>query len=428
MPVFGLVDANNFYCSCERVFNPKLEGVPVVVLSNNDGCVIARSNEAKALGIDMGVPFFKIRGFVERSGVRVFSSNYTLYGDMSARVVSVLADNVPRLEVYSIDESFVDFTGIPDPDALGRKLRRQVKQWTGIPCCVGIGPTKTIAKLANRLAKKAPKTGGVLDLSRDPAWLEAALNKVDVGDVWGIGPRWAAMLNQHGIHKAVDLRDTEDGWVRQRMGVVGLRVVHELRGLSCLALEEGVPDKQSCCVSRSFGAVVTELAVMKEAVATHAARAAEKLRHGQLVASHLTVFLLTDRFDDNDGIRPKSEYEAAATAELGGWTADTRRLVGAAMAVTERLFRPGKEYKKAGVLLPYLERKETAPKSLFDRPDPRSAKLMTALDAITAVHGRGAVRLAAQGMGSGNGWAMTQSRRSPRYTTRIEELPIVSAR
>lgn len=428
MPLFGLVDANNFYCSCERVFNPKLDGVPVVVLSNNDGCVIARSNEAKALGIDMGVPFFKIRGFIERNGVRAFSSNYTLYGDMSARVVSILADNVPGLEVYSIDESFVDLTGIPDPDTLGRRLRRQVKQWTGIPCCVGIGQTKTIAKLANRVAKKAPKTGGVLDLSQDPAWLEAALKKVDVGDVWGIGGRWSAMLNQRGIFKAVDLRDAEDGWVRQKMGVIGLRVVHELRGISCLALEEVVADKQSCCVSRSFGQVVTDLAEMKEAIASHAARAAEKLRHGGVVASHITVFMLTDRFGDNDQIKPKSEYESAASADLGGWTADTRRLVGAAMAVTERLFRPGREYKKAGVLLPYLERAETAPRSLFDRPDPNSARLMRAMDAITAQHGRGSVRLAVQGAVVGRGWEMSQSRRSPHYTTCIEDLPVVNAR
>lgn len=427
MAVIGLVDGNNFYCSCERVFDPRLEGVPVVVLSNNDGCVIARSNEAKAMGIEMGAPFFKVRRQLERGGVRVLSSNYTLYGDMSARVASILAANVPGLEVYSIDESFIDLSGVPDPDTLGRHLRQQVKQWTGIPCCVGIGQTKTIAKLANRLAKKSPRTGGVLDLSQDPSWLEAALKRVDVEDIWGIGGRLSAMLHQRGIHKAIDLRDAEDGWVRQRMGVVGLRVVHELRGISCLALEEVVPDKQSCCVSRSFGQVVTDLTVMKEAIANHAARAAEKLRQGGLVASHITVFLLTDRFDGGDRIKPKAEYESAATADLGGWTADTRRMVGAAMAVTERLFRPDREYKKAGVFMPFLEKAETAPRSLFDRPDPRSVKLMAAVDTITAIHGRGAVRLATQGAVVGKGWEMSQSRRSPSYTTRIEDLPIVRA-
>lgn len=375
----------------------------------------------------MGVPFFKARGLIERNGIRVFSSNYTLYGDMSARVVSVLADNVPGLEVYSIDESFVDLTGVPDPDALGRKLRRLVRQWTGIPCCVGIGQTKTIAKLANRLAKKSPKTGGVLDLSRDPSWLEAAVRKVDVGDIWGIGPRWAAMLNQRGIHKAVDLRDAEDGWVRQRMGVVGLRVVHELRGVSCLPLEDVTPAKQSCCVSRSFGEVVTDLGVMKEAVANHAARAAEKLRRDGLVASHVTAFMWTDRFDGGNGMKAQSEYESAATADLGGWTSDTRRVVGAAVAVAERLFRQGKEYKKAGVLLPFLEPAASAPRSLFDRPDPKASKLMAAMDAVTSAWGKGAVRLAAQGVQVGKGWEMTQSRRSRSYTTRIEDLPVVRA-
>lgn len=428
MPLFALVDANNFYASCERVFRPELEGKPIVVLSNNDGCIIARSNEAKALGVEMGTPFFKARGMIEKHGINVFSSNYALYGDISARVVSILADSAPGLEVYSIDESFLDLTGIPDADGFARQLKAKVRKWTGIPCCVGIGPTKTIAKLANRLAKKSARTGGVLDLSRDPTWLEAALRKVDVEDIWGIGGRLSAMLHQRGIHKAADLRDAEDGWVRQRMGVVGLRVVHELRGISCLPLEDVAPAKKSCCVSRSFGQVVTDLATMTEAVASHAARAGEKLRRDGLVASHITVFLLTDRFDDDDRIKPKAEYESAATADLGGWTADTRQLVGAAMAVTERLFRDGAEYKKAGILLPYLEPAESAPRSLFDCPDPRSAKLMKAMDAITATHGRGAVRLAAQGIKTGKGWEMSQSRRSPHYTTRIEDLPVIKVR
>lgn len=427
MPLFGLVDANNFYCSCERVFDPRLEGMPVVVLSNNDGCVIARSNEAKALGVEMGVPFFKARSLLERNGVRVFSSNYALYGDMSARVVSVLAAEAPSVEVYSIDESFVDLAGVPDAEGLARHLRRQVRQWTGIPCCVGIGATKTIAKLANRLAKKSPKTDGVLDLGRDPRWLERALAKVDVGDVWGIGPRWAAMLNQKGIFKAVHLRDADERWVRQRMGVVGQRVVMELRGVSCLALEAVAPDRQSCCVSRSFGQAVNELGVMREAVASHAARAAQKLRRGGMAASHVSAFMLTDRFDGEDRLRPREEYESAATADLGGWTSDSRRIVGAAVAVVDRLFRSGKSYKKAGVLLPFLEPAASAPMTLFDRPDLRSARLMAAMDAISAEHGRGAVRLAAEGVVSGKGWEMSQSRRSPRYTTRLEDLPVVRA-
>jgi len=420
--LFGLCDANNFYASCERVFDPSLEGKPVVILSNNDGCIIARSNEAKALGVEMGTPYFKARGLLEHHGVRVLSSNYTLYGDMSARVVSVLADMVPAMEVYSIDESFLDLAGIPDVDGFARRLKAKVKQWTGIPCCIGLGQTKTLAKLANRLAKKAPKTGGVLDLADNPAWLEAALAKVDVEDIWGIGGRLAAMLKDRGIYKAAQLRDAPDGWVRQRMGVVGLRVVHELRGISCLALEDVAPAKKSCCVSRAFGQTITELADIREAVASHVARAGEKLRADGLVASHINVFLLTDRFDD-DKARARTDYESAATVDLGGWTADGRRLVGAATVVAERLFRPGSEYKKAGVMLPFLERGETAPRSLFDRPDPRAATLMTAVDKLKAEYGKGVLRFGSEGVRKS--WEMKQDRRSPSYTTKLSDLPAV---
>ena len=424
--VYGLVDANNFYVSCERVFDPRLEGRPVVVLSNNDGCVIARSNEAKALGIRMGDPLFRIRRDLDRHGVRVLSSNYTLYGDMSARIVSVLSASVPALEVYSIDESFVDLTGIPDAAALARRLRDRVRRLTGIPCCVGIGTTKTLAKMANRLAKTSTRAAGVVDL-RDPAALEAALTAVEVGDIWGIGPRWAAMLTSRGITRAAHLRDAEDGWVRQRMGVVGLRVVHELRGHSCHALKELPADKQSLCVSRAFGSPVLDLPVLQEAVASHAARAAEKLRQGHLAASHITVLLLTARFEDGSP-RAKADYESAATADLGGWTSDTRRLIAVATTLTERLYQAGLRYRKAGILLPFLERQDAAPRSLFEQQDPRGNKLMAAMDAITAAHGRGAIRIAAQGIATGRGWEMIQRRRSPRYTTCIDELPVVRAR
>ena len=232
-----------FLCSCQRVLSRALNGQKIVVLSNNDGCIIARSNEAKAIGIEMGAPYFKTRGLLERNGVHVFSSNYTLFGDMSARVMSVLADAAPDIEIYSIDEAFLDVSGISNLDAFARDLRHRVRQWTGIPVCIGIGQTKTIAKLANRLAKKAPKTGGVLDLSANPAWLEAALAKVDVEDVWGIGYRWSSMLKDRGIFKAIHLRDAEDGWVRKKMGVVGLKTVMELRGVSCMPLNPSQPPK-----------------------------------------------------------------------------------------------------------------------------------------------------------------------------------------
>ena len=235
MATFGLVDCNNFYASCERLFQPVLRDRPVVVLSNNDGCVIARSNEAKALGIPMGAPLFKIRKLVEEHGVIVRSSNYALYGDISERVMSVLGSQAPAHEIYSIDECFLDLDRMAVADLTDwcRNLRRRTHQWTGIPVSIGVGPTKTLAKVANRLAKKSAKAGGVLDLSRHPQWTEAALRKTTVGDVWGIGRRWNAMLEERGIHTAYDLACAQDGWVRQRMGIVGLRTVHELRGLVC---------------------------------------------------------------------------------------------------------------------------------------------------------------------------------------------------
>ena len=253
--LFALVDCNNFYASCERVFDPALRNKPVVVLSNNDGCVIARSNEAKALGIAMGAPFFKVRDQIQRQNIIVRSSNYALYGDMSARVMNVLAGFAPESEVYSIDECFLDFTGtapaVADLAAYCRNMRRVVHQYTGIPVSVGIGDSKTLAKIANRLAKKQPHHDGACHLYGTD--VDAALAATEIGDVWGIGRRWAGMLKGRGIMTARDLRDAEDGWVRRKMGVVGLRTVRELRGESCLPLELAAPAKQSICCSRSFG-------------------------------------------------------------------------------------------------------------------------------------------------------------------------------
>ena len=235
MATIGLVDCNNFYASCERVFQPSLAGRPIVVLSNNDGCIVARSQEAKALGIAMGVPLFQAKRLVERHDVTVLSSNYALYGDLSERVMSILAAEAPRIEVYSIDESFLDLDrlAVPDLTRWCRDLRTRVHRWTGIPVSIGIGPTKTLAKIANRIAKSAPRTGGVLDLSGNPAWVGPALTRTAAGDVWGIGGRWSKMLAGRGIGTALDLRDAPDGWVRRRMGVTGLRTVHELRGIAC---------------------------------------------------------------------------------------------------------------------------------------------------------------------------------------------------
>lgn len=257
MATFALVDCNNFYASCERLFQPRLRERPVVVLSNNDGCVIARSNEAKLLGVGMGAPMFKIRKLVAEHGIAVCSSNYALYGDISERVMTVLGASAPSHEIYSIDESFLDLDrlAVPSLTEWCRVLRERTRRWTGIPVSVGVGPTKTLAKLANRLAKKSAKAGGVLDLVHHPAWIEAALRKTPVGDVWGVGRRWTVMLEERGIHTAHEFANAPDGWVRQRMGVVGLRTVHELRGFVCHALEDQPSPKQTTCCSRTFGGV-----------------------------------------------------------------------------------------------------------------------------------------------------------------------------
>src|SRR5215472_17825894 len=274
-PIFALVDCNNFYVSCERVFQPFLENVPVLVLSNNDGCAIARSNEVKALGVKMGTPFFHMRKLIERHQVRVYSSNYTLYGDMSRRVHDIVAALAPAAEEYSIDESFLQLDGIDDLAGHARYIRRTVRQWTGIPVSIGIGPTKVLAKVANHIAKKQPQHDGVFML---PADYDAYLAAFPVADLWGIGPRYAAMLERHGLQTALDLKQAPDAFVRQKMTVVGQRLLHELRGVSCLALEEIEPQRKSICCSRSFGRSVTELAELSEAVCSYLSRAAEKLR------------------------------------------------------------------------------------------------------------------------------------------------------
>ena len=278
-PLFALADCNNFYASCERVFNPKLAGRPAIVLSNNDGCVVARSNEAKALGIAMGVPAFQIRHLIRKHDVQVFSSNYALYGDLSQRVMETLQQFSPEVEVYSIDEAFLNLSGFTNINLTdyGRRIRATVKQWTGIPVSVGIAETKTLAKIANHVAKRTEGTDGVFDFTAWPD-RDSVLARVLVEEVWGIGPNYARLLTQHGITTALGLRDADDHWIQKQMGVVGLRTVHELRGISCLPLEQCPPPKQGITCSRSFGRPVTTLAEMREAVAAYTARAAEKLR------------------------------------------------------------------------------------------------------------------------------------------------------
>ena len=300
-PIFALVDCNNFYVSCERVFQPCLNGKPVVVLSNNDGCVIARSEEAKALGIPMGLPFFQMRERFTGHTIETYSSNYALYGDMSTRVMTILKQFSPEVEVYSIDEAFLNLAGCGNGDLIsyGHLIHRSVKQWTGIPISIGIGETKTLAKLANRLAKRSDHVQGVVDLTSSQHQ-DDILASIPVKDIWGIGRSYSRLLQSNGIRTALELRDADDRWIRQQMGVVGVRIVWELRGISCLPLELSPPPKKSLMVSRSFGRPIATLDEMREAVATYTTRAAEKLRRHRLAAGILSVFLMTNRFKEDE--------------------------------------------------------------------------------------------------------------------------------
>jgi DNA polymerase V len=416
----GLIDANNFYVSCERVFDPALQGKPVVVLSNNDGCVIARSEEAKALGIPMGLPAFQLAQQFARHTIDVYSSNYALYGDMAARVMETLAQFTPEIEVYSIDEAFVSLTGI-DTNLMtyGRLIRQTVAQWTGIPISIGIGETKTLAKLANRVAKRTKHAEGVIDLTV-ASTREAMLQATPVHEIWGIGPSYSRLLKAHAIHTAFQLREANDRWIRAKMGVVGLRIVWELRGIACLSLIQCPPPKKSLMVSRSFGKAITTLTEMQEAVATYMARAAEKLRRNRVAAGVLTVFLMTNRFTD------EPQYSNAVTLTLPVATNDTAELLAYARSGVEHIFQVGFRYKKAGVLLTELVPAQQIQLSLFDMKDrERSARLMAAVDYLNTHMGAGTIRYAA--MGGNPRWHMRSARRSPRYTTRWEELVVVRA-
>jgi DNA polymerase V len=418
---FALVDCNNFYASCERLFNPTLAGQPIVVLSNNDGCVVARSNEAKALGIAMGVPEFQIRPLLRAHRVHVFSSNYRLYGDLSQRVMETLEQFSPDLEIYSIDEAFLSLTGFERRNLTdyGRAIRRTVKQWTGLPVSVGIAETKTLAKLANRVAKRTADTDGVFDLLACPD-REALLDGVAVADVWGIGPNSARLLTQHGITTAWQLRQTDEHWIRKHMGVVGLRVVAELRGHSCLELEACPAPKQGITCSRAFGRSVSTLAEMEEAVSSYVSRAAEKLRGEGLAATVLTVFIMTNAFTD------EPQYRNSVTCSLPVGTDTTSELIRVALRGLRTIYLDGYRYKKAGVMCTALVPAGQVQPDLFDRQDrPKSSRLMAALDAINDRWGAGTLAYASSGLMKA--WQTQCHHRSPAYTTDWNELPVVNA-
>ncbi len=415
----ALIDCNNFYVSCERVFDRRLEGVPVLVLSNNDGCAIARSDEVKALGVKMGEPFFKIRPLMERNGVRVFSSNYVLYGDMSRRVCSVLNDFSPEIENYSIDETFLNLAGFNrDLWSYAQDMRATVLRWTGIPTCVGIGPTKTLAKVANAVAKKNPTFGGVCDLT-DPVVRAAVLRAFSASDIWGVGRATAAKLAAIGVTTAGALTDMDTRQARQIGTVVIERLVQELRGLPCAALEIQAPARKGMAVTRSFGQALTDRAHVLEAVCAHAARAGEKLRQHGLAAGQLTAFMHTSPH------RPEPQHHGSRTTRLMPMTDDTRDLAGAARRCIEAAWRDGFAYVKAGVILDDLRDRQDVPATLFDAPRPKSAALMHAMDGLNSRYGRNTVFPA--GAGIERKWKLKAEHHSPRYTTRLDDVPAVRA-
>lgn len=419
--VFALVDCNNFYASCEKLFRPDLRCKPVVVLSNNDGCVVARSKEVKALGIKMGVPIFQIRDEIEQHGIVCFSSNYALYADLSSRVMSILEEEAPRVEIYSIDEAFMDLTGVAhtvDLLEFGRKVKARVDQHVGITVGIGIAPTKTLAKLANHAAKKYPATGQVVDLM-SPARQRRLMALVDVGDVWGVGRRITEKLKARGIHTALNLADADPKTIRREFSVVLERTVQELNGISCLELEALAPTKKQIVCSRSFGQRITERSELREAVAKYMSRAAEKLRGEKRLARVVQVFVRTGVFNSSD-----PHYSGSLSVELPNPTDDTRDLLEAADVLFSRIYKAGYRYAKAGVMLTDFYEHGTYQHDLFRGSFERkqSKELMGVLDQINH-SGLGSVFFASQG--TSPQWAMKREHLSPAYTTRWEELPVV---
>jgi DNA polymerase V len=427
--IFALADCNNFYVSCERVFQPHLEGRPVVVLSNNDGCVVSRSNEAKQLGIKMGVAFFEVKDEAEKNGVIALSSNYSLYADMSRRVMETLCNFTPEIEVYSIDEAFLNLAGLSENlTNYGRKIRETVRQWTGMPVSIGIAETKTLAKIANRVAKRSAeaacreppgRTAGVFELT-DATCIDEILAQTNVENVWGVGIKSTLKLKKAGINTALSLRDADVEWIQRQFGIVGVRTVYELRGTSCYELEEQPPTKKSVIVSRIFGRKVETIEELKEAMACYAARAGEKLREEGLAASVMIVYVMTSRFVDK-----RKRYFNSHTVAFPTATNYTPELIDYATKAVERLYRKGFQYNKAGVILGGLVPQANVQGNLFDKVDRQKAMaLMQAVDAVNARLPFTPLRWAAEGIGQP--WQAKFTKRSKRFTTRWDELPEVA--
>jgi DNA polymerase V len=414
--MFALIDCNNFYASCERVFRPDLNGKPVVVLSNNDGCVIARSNEAKALGIPMGAPAFQYEPLFKKHQVEVFSANFALYGDMSNRVMSILSEYTPDMEIYSIDEAFLKLDGLPCKDLqhYAADMRKKVLKYTGIPISIGIAPTKALAKVANRIAKKFPeKTENVYWIQTEEARIKA-LKWLKIEDVWGIGRRHAQRLMQRQVHTAYDFTQMEDAWVKKHMTIVGLRLKHDLMGIPSLQLEDVQP-KKNIATTRSFEKNYTELHELKERISTFAFICAEKLRKQRSCCRAFTIFLHTNphRLD-------APQYHPSALIKLPFATQSGMELSRFATQALQRLFRPGYLYKKAGIIIHDFVPEDAIQGTLFERPNKKHIPLMHTIDRINHLFGQATVKLASQDLQ--RTWKMKQEKLSPRYTTRLSDI------
>ena len=416
--VFALIDCNAFYVSCERVFNPKLNNRPVVALSNNDGCIISRSKEAKALGIKMGVPLFKVKDIVEKEKVVVFSSNYTLYADMSRRVMNIISSSSPYTEIYSIDEAFVELSSLPiDYESYAHQLRQTILQHTGIPVSIGIASTKTLAKVANHKAKKDDSLNGVCSLVNYNN-IDQILELTEVGDVWGVGRRLSKKLINHGIHNAKLLKNCSDSWIRKMMSVNGLKTITELRGISCIPLEEYSMTRKSCCTTRSFGKLLTNLEDIEQAVTTFARRAAERIRSESLAASCVSVFVRTNPFD-----KKSAYYSNGASRTLSHPTHDSITIIETALLLTKRIFKNNYQYKKAGVLLSGLCDESEIQETLFEKNYNQNSDLMSAIDAINYRYGRDTLQMASE-CKVGN-WKQKRENCTRNYTTQIDRLLLV---
>jgi len=416
----ALIDCNSFYASCERIFNPKLLGKPIVVLSNNDGCIITRSAEAKALGIKMGEPYFKAKKIIEKNNVKVFSSNYSLYGDISQRVMEILLGFSPEVEIYSIDEAFLNFKGFKNHELLTycKHIRQTIKQWVGIPVSIGVGSTKTLSKIANHLAKKEADYEGICILKGDEK-IEEALNRIEIGEVWGIGRRLSKFLRNYEVRTAKQFAFLDRRWIRKNMGVVGEKIQLELCGVSCLDLELLPSPKKSCCVSRSFSRPIEKIEELQESIANYGSRVAEKIREEGLIAQSMSIFVLTNHFN-----KKEKQYSSSIKLQLDYPTSDSKLIVKRAVEGIKRIYKEGYRYKKAGIIL-YELHSSSSVRGLLDYDKPRTDSLMRSLDEINYRYGSATLRLAAEGIR--RSWHMRREKVSPCYTTSFDQLMIVKS-